>query len=75
MTIYITEPIPEIPNRADWADRARAMFAADGATLAEAIWTACPGGTVDALIVALLTKRASLLRVAMPAAGGGGSYG
>lgn len=21
VTIYITEPIPEIPNRADWADR------------------------------------------------------
>jgi hypothetical protein len=50
----------------NYAAKAGARFASEGAALAEAIWASCPGGTVDALIAALLARRASLFRVAFP---------
>lgn len=50
----------------EYARQAGARFASEGAALAEAIWASCPGGTIDALIAALLVRRASLLRVTFP---------
>ena len=61
VTINIHQEMPDVA-----ADRSRAYFASEGAALAEAIWAACPGGTIDALIQALLVRRASLLRVPFP---------
>ena len=61
VTINICEEIPDVDS-----DRSRAFFASEGAALAEAIWSSCPGGTVDALIQALLARRGSLLRVTFP---------
>lgn len=61
VTITIAEPMPDLP-----ADKSRSFFASEGAALAEAIWASCPGGTVDAAITALLTRRASELRVPFP---------
>lgn len=50
----------------DFARKTGARFASEGAALAEAIWSSCSGGTVDALIAALLARRASLFRVTFP---------
>lgn len=47
----------------DFEKRAAELFQADGKALSEAIWGACPGGTIDALIAALLSRRASMFRV------------
>lgn len=60
--ITIAQPMPDVP-----AERSRAFFASEGAALADAIWASCPGGTVDALIVALMGRRASMLRVPLTA--------
>jgi hypothetical protein len=65
VTIHIERRVPAI-NHPDAARVGYARFASEGAALAEAIWSACPGGTVDALIAALLTRRASLFRVTFP---------
>lgn len=50
----------------EFARKTNSRFASEGAALAEAIWSSCPGGTVDALIAALLARRASTFRVAFP---------
>lgn len=50
----------------EYATRSAARFASEGAALAEAIWSSCPGGTVDALLAALLARRGTLLRVTFP---------
>ena len=63
VTIVIEAEVPSKPTAAEQA----AMYASEGAALAEAIWGACPGGTVDGLIAALLARRASLFRVTFPA--------
>lgn len=55
VTINIHQPMLDVPT-----EKARAFFLSEGAALAEAIWTSCPGGTVDACIEALLRRRASL---------------
>ena len=51
-----------LPGR-EYTRIAGERFAAQGAALADAIWSTCPGGTVDALLVELLTRKSSLLRV------------
>ena len=61
VTINIHEEMPDVES-----DRSRAYFASEGAALAGAIWASCPGGTIDALIQALLARRASLFRVTFP---------
>jgi hypothetical protein len=69
VVIRVEQPMPAIQYDlpvGEFTQRASARFASEGAALAEAIWSSCPGGTVDALIAALLTRRASLLRVAFP---------
>lgn len=59
VTIVIEATVPTKGSPAEQA----ALYASEGAALAEAIWGACPGGTVDALIAALLARRASMFRV------------
>lgn len=67
VTIRIERRLPKIPDvGTDYARKASARFASEGAALAEAIWSSCPGGTMDALIAALLARRASLFRVTFP---------
>lgn len=58
VVIRIQHPMPDVPS-----ERSRAFFASEAAAIADAIWSSCPGGTVDALIVALMSRRASILRV------------
>lgn len=50
----------------EFATKTSARFASEGAALADVIWSACSGGTVDAVIAALLARRASTFRVAFP---------
>jgi hypothetical protein len=69
VVIRIDGQLPEIlyslPSP-EFKEQAEALFAEQGAALAEAICSSCPGGTLDALLAALLTRRASLLRVRFP---------
>lgn len=70
VAIHIRHEAPRIPyGEPDYAQKAQARFISEGAALAEALWASCPGGTVDALIAALLAHRASLLRVTFPKTG------
>lgn len=69
VAIHIVQEAPRLDHglpSGEYARLAGARFASEGAALAEAIWSSCPGGTVDALIAALLVRRASLLRVTFP---------
>ncbi|GAA0495064.1 hypothetical protein Ade02nite_19260 [Paractinoplanes deccanensis] len=43
-----------------------AMFKADGKALADALFDACPGGTISELIAELLERRACHFRVRFP---------
>lgn len=54
--------LEEIPKILD-AGKARTLYKEQGETLAEALWSALPGGTLDILIARLLERRASLFRV------------
>lgn len=60
------EAVPITYADPDFARKTSARFASEGAALGEAIWSSCSGGTVDALIAALLARRASLFRVTFP---------
>lgn len=39
------------------------VYATDGQQVADLLWDSLPGGTIDALIIALMQRRASLMRV------------
>ena len=54
VTIHIRHEMPDVDP-----DRTRAFFASEGAALADAIWAACPGGTVDMLIRALQARQSA----------------
>ena len=43
--------------------KAREVYHEQGQILADALWSALPGGTLDILIARLLERRASLFRV------------
>jgi hypothetical protein len=43
--------------------RTELAYARDAGRLADALWDALPGGTIDRLIVELMERRASLFRV------------
>lgn len=45
------------------AKEARILFDLEGATIAEALIQSLPGGTIDALLVELMRRRASLFAV------------
>jgi hypothetical protein len=69
VTIHVRHEMPAVPYAApNFAKQAADRFASEGAALAEALWSSCPGGTVDALIAALLARRASMFRVTFPVA-------
>lgn len=57
--------ITEIPN-CDSLEHAREVYATDARDLAKALTTSLPGGTVHALLVALLEHKVSLLRIPEP---------
>ena len=52
----------EIPKILD-VGRARQLYNEQGQVLADALWSALPGGTLDVLLARLLERRASLFRV------------
>lgn len=54
--------LEEIPRILD-AGKARTFYNEQGTILAEALWAALPGGTLDVLLARLLERRASLFRV------------
>lgn len=54
--------LEEIPKILDMG-RARQLYTEQGQILADALWSALPGGTLDVLIARLLERRASLFRV------------
>lgn len=58
VTIEIHIEMPDVE-----AHLSRATFASDAKAMAGALIATLPGGTVDALVAELLTRRASLLRV------------
>lgn len=64
VTIRISSEFP----KSDRPCHAVELFAEEGQTLEQALWESLPGGTIDALIAALLTRRASRFVVAF---GGG----
>jgi len=47
-------------------EKSRSLFKKQGELLAASLWMSLPGGTVDALIIALLTRKHSSLIVRMP---------
>lgn len=49
-----------------YRQRVADLFAADAKALVDAIFDTCPGGTIDALIAELLTRRSSQLRTRLP---------
>ena len=57
VTIHIRHEMPDLGPA--FPDRVRAFFASEGAALADAIWAACPGGTVDMLIRALQARQSA----------------
>ncbi len=64
VTITIHAPIPTQPpiELRDHDAYFRALYRSEGNLLADTLWNALPGGSLDALIVALLERRASLLQ-------------
>lgn len=46
-----------------WEQNAREFYQAEGKALANAIFDSLPGGTIDQLILEMLTRRASMFRV------------
>ena len=57
-TIYIIEPIPEMPS----LQAAAATYWTQADELAEALHEVLPGGTLDRLLVRLMEIKASLFR-------------
>jgi hypothetical protein len=58
-TIVIDEEIPAVPSLVD----ARKLYQREAARLANALFDALPGGTLDQLLAEMLERKASLLRV------------
>lgn len=54
--------LEEIPRILDLG-KARQFYQDQGELLADALWAALPGGTLDVLLAQLLERRASLFRV------------
>lgn len=59
LTIEVSEQIQEIGS----LEQARQLHQRQGLELADAILASLPGGTVDALLVELMRRRASLFSV------------
>lgn len=64
LTLVAQRPAPAaVPGDPEWATKARAFYDAEGESIADALFTHLPGGTVDAVLRHMLLKRASLLVV------------
>jgi len=65
LVITANAAMPEIvhPSSPGWELLARDRYEQEGRLVAEALWQHLPGGTVDQILMALLERRASLLRV------------
>lgn len=59
LTIEVHEQIHDVGS----LEEARVLHSRQGTALADAILASLPGGTVDALLVELMRRRASLLSV------------
>lgn len=60
LQIQATKPIPSMES----PDEARELHATQAARIAAALFESLPGGTVDALLVEMMRRKASLLSVA-----------
>lgn len=79
MKIYLAEGAPELRLNADeaipssppdkdfpmdqWILNQRAVFASQAGLIADALFASLPGGTIDALLVEMLDRKRSLLRI------------
>ena len=63
------EAIPDPPRMTnqlpinEWMDEQRGFFEAQGKIVADALFASLPGGTIDALLVEMLDRKRSLLRI------------
>jgi len=62
VVIIFEYEIPEV-NDDDWIEGAREYYEGDGQLLERTLFETMPGGSYDALLRAMLLRRASLLRV------------
>lgn len=60
--IFDQEP-PDVGTGSDWEDRWRQMYADEGDKVEDALWRTIPGGLYDQILRAMLTRKASLLKV------------
>lgn len=59
LQIQATKPIPSMES----LDEARELHATQAARIADALFESLPGGTVDALLVEMMRRKASILSV------------
>lgn len=62
VTILIDDEFPECPT----LFTSRALHVDQAKKLADALWKSLPGGTIDALMVELMSRKVSLFRCPMP---------
>lgn len=62
LAIYAHAEVPETLS----LDESRALYLEEGRQIAEALFQHLPGGVVDQILIQLLERRASLLRIAVP---------
>ncbi len=63
LVIEIAEEVPALKaSENGYLDEYRIFYRMEGRALADALWQHLPGGTLDQLLIALLEKRASLMR-------------
>ena len=62
LDLRATEAVPNIPGN-EFAKQYRDFYAVEGKIIVDALYASLPGGTLDALLVELLDRRRSLLRV------------
>lgn len=62
LTIEISQPIPEL-DEPDWFNSHSLFYKEQAEELLNQLNKALPGGTIDALLIALLSNKKSLLRI------------
>lgn len=62
VTVAITEPLPARDDKVSLA-RAALLYAMDAAIVEEALHQSLPGGTYDRVLIEMLQRKASHLRV------------
>jgi|CXWL01.1.fsa_nt_gi hypothetical protein len=61
--LHINTPMPKEDHSPDWRKKYAELYQADAEVIADLLESNLPGGTIDALLCRMLTKRASLFRV------------